>query len=189
MDYKKKIMELNDAIYNPKKTLDSLTGFEIVMESMVYEIYDLFGRNALLSMLYTIGTGTGIELADEILKERNGKKIDDPLEAMKILLNKSRDYYRVKIQEIKLEPHNEKFDKLYIIIQNKCFFRDSLKKKEKLKIGGPLCRINKAHFETAAKKLTGLRTEIDFLKDDKANDLCIETLTVYVPKNSTENNG
>ena len=59
-----------------------MDGYEVVLEAMVYKIYDLFGKNALLSMTYQIGAGPGGQIATRILKERNIDKIEDPVEAI-----------------------------------------------------------------------------------------------------------
>ena len=185
MDYSQKIKELNQALMNPRESYEVLTGFETILENLVSRIYDLFGRNALLSMLYTIGSGPGHELANTILEEKRAQKIEDPFEAMKLLLTKSKEFFSVQVQNYKLESYDEKYEKLIMTINNSCFYRESLNRKKLLKIGGPLCRINKAFFETAWKTLTGLRCEIDFKENDDANGHCNETITIYLPIGKT----
>ena len=133
MNFHKKIKELNELINNPRDSYEVITGYETVLEAMVYQIYDLFGRNALLSMLYTIGAGPAKEIAEEILKEKGVDKIEDPFEIMKLLLEKNKDFYSVQIQDIKLEPFDDKTDKLIMEIQNECFYRKGLKRKNNLK--------------------------------------------------------
>ena len=58
--------ELNARIRNYSYPLKSLSGFEIICESLVYKIYDIFGKNMLLSMLYQIGRGPGDIIANRI---------------------------------------------------------------------------------------------------------------------------
>ena len=182
MDFIKKCEEINKEIKNPRDAFEALAGFEVVLESFVYKIYDLFGRNALLSMTYQIGSGPGSAIANRILKEKGIDKMEDPLEALKILLNENRTLYSVQIKSMKLESIDDQLDNLVITINNRCFYRESLKKRPRLKIGGPLCRINKAYYETAFKVLTGLKCEIDFIKNDEEKDFCIETITFMIPK-------
>lgn len=182
MNYEKNIEEINKEIFNPKEKFDTLKGFENVLENMVYQVYDIFGRNALLSMLYTIGKGPGDELAEEILKEQGKSIINDPYEAFTLILKKTEDYYSVKVKDIKIENHNQEFDKIVITIQNRCFYRESIQKSERIKIGKALCRINKGFFESACKKLTGFKCDIDFIENDKEHDACIESLVLQIPK-------
>lgn len=182
MNYEKNIEEINKEIFNPKEKFDTLKGFENVLENMVYQVYDIFGRNALLSMLYTIGKGPGDELAEEILKEQGKSIINDPYEAFTLILKKTEDYYSVKVKDIKIENHNQEFDKIVITIQNRCFYRESIQKSDRIKIGKALCRINKGFFESACKKLTGFKCDIDFIENDEENDACIESLVLQIPK-------
>ncbi|MHA1341653.1 MAG: hypothetical protein ACTSRZ_17120 [Promethearchaeota archaeon] len=183
-EFKDMIEKLNKAISNPIDTFKTLQGYEIILEALVYKIYDLFGRNALLSMTYQIGAGPGEVIADRLLKEKNVDKIEDPFEAFALLLNENRDYYNVyvlNVSEELTEVYGKKYKKLTFFIRNKCFFRESLKKRSRLKIGGPLCRINKAYFEVAFKKLTGLKNEISFVQNDEDNDVCLETVAFFIP--------
>jgi hypothetical protein len=184
-DYKPIIEKMNNEIQNPNASFETLTGYEVVLESLVYKIYDVFGRNALLSMMYQIGSGPGQEIAERILKERNNKIFEDPFEAVATLLNQERKYYEIVVKDIKEEPaefNGKKYKKLTITINNRCFFRESLKKRKRLKIGGPLCRINKAYYETAFKLLTGLKCEIGFLQNDEKLGMCLETVSFWIPQ-------
>lgn len=63
--------ELNKKIFNPKENIDSLKGFEIISESLVYKILDLFGKNSLLSMLYQIGVGPGEAISKRLKVKYN----------------------------------------------------------------------------------------------------------------------
>jgi len=183
-EYKKMIEKINNSIKNPRDSFETLKGYEIILEALVYKIYDLFGRNSLLSMTYQIGAGPGEEIAERILKEKNVYKIENPFEAFVILLNENRDYYNVEVLNISeefVEVYGKKYKKIIVYIKNKCFFRESLKKRKRLKIGGPLCRINKAYYEVAFKKLTGLKTEISFIQNDEKNDVCLENVSFFIP--------
>ena len=71
-------------------------------------------------------------------------------------------------------------DKIKYIIENRCFLREALKLRKKLKPGKAFCRINKGYFEKAFEELLGdkiKKIEINFLEDDEENDVCIEELT------------
>ena len=185
-DFTPIIEKMNKDIQNPNACFETLTGYEVVLESLVYKIYDVFGRNALLSMMYQIGSGPGQEVAEDILKHRNNQKFTDPFEAVTTLLNRQRKFYEVIVKDIKEEPaefNGKKFTKITITINNRCFFRESLKKRKRLKIGGPLCRINKAYYETALKLLTGLKCEISFIQNDEKIGMCLETVSFWIPLN------
>ena len=67
--------ELNDRIRNYSYPLNSLGGFEIICESLVFKIYDIFGKNMLLSMLYQIGMSPGEIIANRI-KQKYNKDLD-----------------------------------------------------------------------------------------------------------------
>ena len=62
------IDELNEKIKNPPENLNSLKGFEIIAESLVYRMYDLFGRNMLLNALFQTGARAGEIVAKELKK-------------------------------------------------------------------------------------------------------------------------
>jgi len=78
-----------------------------------------------------------------------------------------------------------KSDKLKILLENRCFYRESFKRKKWLKIGGPLCRVSKAFIEIACKRLTGLKCDIDFIQNHEEKNVCSENLVILIPKQST----
>ncbi|MFX1316433.1 MAG: hypothetical protein ACFE9T_11255 [Promethearchaeota archaeon] len=169
--------ELNRTIKNPIENINSIKGFEIISESIVYKILDLFGRNNLLSMLYQIGVGPG-EVISQRLKEKYSRNEFEIIEALIILMNELREFYSIKVRDI------EQYDNLIRIeIENYCFLREPIKHREKLNYGKAFCRVNKGYFETAFKKLLGdkiKRIEIKFLRNDPQNDVCIEELNFYL---------
>ena len=143
------IDELNKRIHNPVENIDSVKGFEILTESLVYKVYDVFGRNSLLSILYQTGVFPGEVIAERIKMEYNKEEFEI-IEALIILMDELKEFYSIQIQEI------EKYkDRYRIIIENHCFLRKPIKHREKLKFGKALCRINKGYFETAFQKLLG----------------------------------
>ncbi len=171
------IDELNKKIANSKSNINSLKGIEIICESLVYKVYDIFGRNSLLSMLYQTGAGPG-EAISKRIKEKHKKNQFEILEALELLLVELKDFYSISIREIQDDDK-----KMRILIENHCFLRVPLSHREKLKPGKAFCRINKAYFETAFKKLIDPKkiksVEINFLEDDKVRDTCIEELVFY----------
>jgi len=170
---------MNKVLENNPENLDSLTGFEIICESMVYKILDIFGRNSLLSMLYQIGAGPGETISNR-LKEIYRKEEFEILEALSILLLELKDFYSIKIREIEQDA-----ERVRVVIENHCFLRESIKHREKLDFGKAFCRINKGYFEVALKKLIGEKVkkiEIKFLRNDPENDVCIEELIFYLKK-------
>ena len=71
---------------------------------------------------------------------------------------------------------------LKLIIENRCFLRESIKHREKLNFGKAFCRVNKGYFEKAFKSLVGSKLkkiEIDFIENDPLRDMCIEELKFY----------
>ena len=99
--------ELNQRISNPFNNLKSLEGFEIICEALVYKIYDIYGRNTLLSMLYQIGKGPG-----EIIATRIKKKYKKDSKALEIL-NKEQE-------EIDLyKKYNKWYGSAFFIMQKK----------------------------------------------------------------------
>lgn len=169
------IDEINKKISNPAKNLASLKGLEIIAENLVYKIYDLFGRNALLSMLYQIGKGTALTITKRI-KEKYKKDVFQIEEALQILLEELKDYYSVQIRDVEMSK-----DKIRMIIENRCFLREPIKDRERLKLGKALCRINKGYFEGAFKDLTKIKkVDINFLENDEEKDVCIEELVFYL---------
>jgi hypothetical protein len=170
------VEELNEEIKNETSNLDSLKGFEIVAESLTYKIYDIFGRNSLLSMLYQVGAGPGSQIAER-LKEKYGKERFALDEAFKILLKELKEFYSVEVRDIQ-----EDEEKIRIEISNRCFLREPFKDREKLKFGKAFCRVNKGYFETAFNLMlddTFEKIEINFLRNDKDEDACIEELIFY----------
>ena len=168
--------DLNISIHNEVSNVDSLKGFEIISESLVYKIFDLFGRNTLLSMLYQTGSSSGEGIAKRI-KQKYAKDEFEIFEAIKILMSELRDFYSMQIKEVQ-----EYEDHFKIIIENHCFLRNPYSHRERLKPGKAFCRINKGYFETAFKKLLGdklKKVEINFLHNDLENDVCIEELVFY----------
>ena len=167
---------LNERIANYNAKLNSLKGFEIICESLVYKILDVFGRNALLSMLFQIGAGPG-ELIAKRIKQKYQKEQFDIFESMIVLLNELKEFYSVKVRDIQ-----EDDKKVRIIIENNCFLREPIKHREKLKFGKAFCRVNKGYFETAFRKLIGnkiRKIEINFLYNEPEKDVCVEELIFY----------
>jgi len=169
--------ELNEKISNPIENINSVKGFEIITESLVYKVYDVFGRNSLLSILYQTGAFPGTTIAERIKKKHNKEEFEI-VEALIILLDELKDFYSIQVRDI------EKFDDRYrIIIENHCFLRKPIKNRERLKFGKALCRVNKAYFETAFQKLLGnkiKKIEINFLENDAEKDVCVEELNFYL---------
>ncbi len=171
------IEELNKKIANPKSNINSLKGFEIISESLVYKVYDIFGRNSLLSMLYQTGAGPG-EAISKRIKEKYKKDQFEILEALELLLVELKEFYSIRISEVQDDDK-----KMRILIENHCFLREPISHREKLKPGKALCRVNKAYWEVALSKLLDRKkiksVEINFLEDDKIKDVCIEELVFY----------
>ncbi len=172
------IKELNERLANTRENVNCLKGMEIIAEALVYKIYDLYGRNLLLSMLYQVGAGPGEVIADRLKKKYN-KEDFEILEALELLVTELREYYAIKIRSIETEEN-----RFRILIENYCFLREPSKHRERLKPGKAFCRVNKGYFETAFKKLLGnkiKKIEINFLEDDLENDVCIEELVFLLP--------
>ena len=169
--------ELNERISNPIENINSVKGFEIITESLVYKVYDVFGRNSLLSILYQTGAFPGTAIAERIKKKHNKEEFEI-IEALIILLDELKDFYSIQVRDI------EQFDDRYrIIIENHCFLREPIKNREKLKFGKALCRVNKAYFETAFQELLGnkiKKIEINFLENDAEKDVCVEELNFFL---------
>jgi len=169
--------ELNERISNPIENINSVKGFEVITESLVYKVYDVFGRNSLLSILYQTGAFPGNLVAERIKKEYNKEEFEI-VEALFILMDELKEFYSIQIRDI------EQFhDKYRVIIENHCFLRKPIKNREKLKFGKALCRVNKGYFETAFKKLLGnkiSKVEINFLENDAEKDVCVEEINFYL---------
>ena len=93
-------------------------------------------------------------------------------------MDELKDYYSIQVRDI--EQYDDKYR---IIVENHCFLREPIKNREKLKFGKALCRVNKAYFETAFKKLLGNKVkkiEINFLENDAEKDACVEELNFFL---------
>lgn len=169
--------ELNRRIKNPIENINSVKGFEIIGESLVYQVYDVFGRNSLLSILYQTGALPGKIIAERIKREYQKEEFEIT-EALVILMDELKEFYSIQVRNI------EKYDNRYrIIIENHCFLREPIKHREKLDFGKAFCRINKGYFETAFQKLLGSKIkkiEINFLENDPEKDGCVEELNFYL---------
>ena len=169
------IDDLNKKIENPIDNLSSLKGFEIIAENLIYGIYDIFGRNTLLSMLYQIGKRPA-EFITNRIKEKYRKDVFKIEEAVPFLLEELKEYYSVKIKSVE-----NLGEKVRILIENHCFLRSSFKNRKKLSYGSAFCRINKGYFEVAFQELTNIKkVDINFLENDDKNDVCIEELIFYL---------
>ena len=168
--------DINKKIQNDISNINSLKGFEIICESMVYKILDIFGKNSLLSMLYQTGSGPG-EIIAKRIKEKHNKEEFGIFEAIEILMTELKDFYSMQIREVQLNS-----DQTRVIIENFCFLREPMKHREKLQPGKAFCRVNKGYFETAFRKLLGNKVkkiEINFLHDDPEKNVCVEELIFY----------
>ncbi len=153
-----------------------MKGFEIISESMVNKIHDLYGKNMLLSMLYQVGASPGAQISERI-KRKYAKEDFGEIEAFIVLLKELKEFYSIKIREIEQDD-----EKIRLIIENNCFLREPFKHREKLKFGKAFCRINKGYFETALKKLIGKKVkkiDINFLENDEEKDACVEEIIFY----------
>lgn len=170
------IEKTNEKIKNSREELNALSGYEIITESLIYKVYDVFGRNALLSILYQVGTAPGLTIAKR-LKEKYNKEVFGILESIELLLGELKEFYSVQITNVE---EDEK--KIRFIIDNRCFLRDSYKHREKLKPGKAFCRVNKGYFEIALKEMlreTIKGVEINFLDDNVEKDVCEEEIIFY----------
>ena len=168
--------ELNKRLKNPVESINGLKGYEIISESIVYKVYDIFGRNSLLSMLYQVGAGPGEAIANR-LKEKYEKEEFEVLEALELLLTELKEFYSIQIKTIE-----EDDEKVRLVIENHCFLRDSIKHRPKLDYGKAFCRVNKSYFETALRKMLGSeisRIDINYHENDEEKDACIEELVFY----------
>lgn len=171
------IERINKEILNETSELKLVDGFEMIAEALVYKIYDLFGRNTLLSMLYQVGAGPGETIAEKI-KTDNKKEEFKISEALVVLLKELKSSYCIQVKSIERDD-----EKIRLVIENHCFIRDAIKKRDKLKPGKAFCRIPKGYFETAFKKLIGSKVknvDINFLENLKEKDVCLEELVFYL---------
>ena len=177
MDIKETIDELNKKLKSSRDVVDCQKGFEIIAESLVYKIYNLYGKNLVLSMLYQVGAGSG-EVVAQRIKEKYGQEDFEILESLELLMLELKEFYAIQIQSIETGDQ-----KIRILIENFCFLREPSQRREKLRPGSSLCRVNKGYFEVAFKKLLGdkiKKVEINFLEDDPEKDLCIEELVFHL---------
>ena len=171
--YKK---EINERIRNPIENINSVKGFEIITESLVYKVYDVFGRNSLLSILYQIGVHPGTIIAERIKKEYQKEEFEI-MEALVILMDELKEFYSIQVRTIE-----EDDEKVRLVIENHCFLRDSIKRRPKLDFGKAFCRVNKGYFETALRKMLGSKIskiDINYLENDEEKEACIEELVFY----------
>ncbi len=170
------ISEINESIANPLNMVKSKRGFEIIAEQMVEKITDIFGKNSLLSMLYQVGLSSGL-LITKRLKDKYNKVEFNIIEAVKILLNETKDFYSINVLDV------EKTDEyIKLIFENHCFLRKIIKRREKLDFGKAFCRVNKGYFETAFKNLIGnqiKKVEMRFIENNTEKDVCVEEITFY----------
>lgn len=172
--YKK---ELNERIFNPIENINSVKGFEIISESLVYQVFDVFGRNSLLSILYQTGVHPGTIIADRIKREYNKEKFEI-MEALVILMDELKEFYSIQVRNV--EQYEDRYR---VVIENYCFLRKPISHREKLEYGKAFCRINKGYFETAFQKLLGdniKKIEINFLENDDEKDVCVEELNFFI---------
>jgi len=128
-------------------------------------------------MLYQVGAAPGEIIAQKIKSQENREEFKIS-EALVLLLKQLKDYYCIQVKEIERGE-----DKIRLVIENRCFLRETIMNREKLKPGKAFCRIPKGYFETAFKKLIGKKiqnVDINFLKNDEERDLCIEEIIFYL---------
>jgi hypothetical protein len=177
------IDELNYSLQNSRENINSLKGLEIICEAIVYKVLDLFGKNALLSILFQIGAGPGEQISKR-LKELYNKDDFEPLEAFELLFKELSNYYSIQVRDLQ-----EDDEKIKLIIENHCFLREPIKNRANLKHGKAFCRVNKGYVETALKNLIGDKIsglEIKFLYNDDYKDACVEELLFYKKLNQTD---
>ena len=170
------IEEVNKKIENPIENINKLKGFEIIAETLVLKIFDVYGRNTLLNILYQIGSAPGEAIAKRIKIEYE-KDDFEVLECIEVLMKELKEFYSMKINQVEDDDQKIRF-----LINNHCFIRESIKHREKLEFGKALCRVNKGYFETALKNLAGnkiKKVEINFLENDEENDACLEEVIFY----------
>ncbi len=170
------IEKINEKIRNNGVKLNVLRGYEIITESLIFKMDDIFGRNALLSILYQVGTVPGMTIAKR-LKEKYNKEVFGILESLELLLGELKEFYSVQIRKGEEDDEN-----IRIIIFNKCYLRDSYRHRKRLKPGKAFCRVNKGYFEKAFKELLGetiKSVEINFLDDNVEKDVCEEEIIFY----------
>lgn len=171
-----KLEEINKKILNSCENLKPLRGFEIITESLVYKVYDIFGKNMLLSILYQVGAAPGKKIAQRIKNEYQKEEFDI-LETIEILMEELKEFYSIQIRNVEQLER-----RIRVEIENHCFLRKPIKNRKKLEFGKAFCRVNKGYFETAFSELLAdkiSRVEINYLDNDKEKDVCIEELNFY----------
>lgn len=171
------IEKINEIIKNKTENLNTLKGFGIIAESIIYKVYDVFGRNVLLNMLYQVGTAPGEKIAKR-LKEKYQKDDFELSECVEILMKELKEFYAVQIRSVE-----EDDEKVRYVIENRCFLRKLFKSRPKLKHGKAFCRVNKGYFEKAFSELLGdkvKKVDINFLYNDDTIDACLEEVIFYL---------
>ena len=167
--------QINEFLENELANVNYLKGMEILLESLSNKIVDIFGRNALLSMLYQIGATTGAVVAKRIIEEQ-GKESFTVIEAFSLLFRSLKSYFKVMVKRIEQDGET-----VSITFTNHCFLRAAIKDRPDLQAGGRLCRITKGYIESAlATLLAGGYQKIDvaFMENDMENDCCLERVVV-----------
>ncbi len=165
--------EYNKEIYSPASSVDPVKGFEIITESLVTKIYDIMGKNGLLSVLYQVGIDPGRKIAKRI-KEKHDNQELEILDALKVLATELHTFYSIQLKSVETTDIEVK-----LTIENHCFLRQPIKHRPNLHFGSKFCRVNKGYFETALKLIIGSKikkVEMKFIKNDEEKDVCIEEL-------------
>jgi hypothetical protein len=179
MQIREELKTINIDILNPHEQVDPVSGFEIITESLVYKIEEIFGKNGLLSMLYQVGMGPGQKIAERIKEKLNQEEIGILL-ALKLLSNELKKFYSIQLKTVETDV-----DEVRLVIENHCFLRTPIKNRSKLDYGKAFCRVNKGYFETAFKHLVGdkiKKVEMKFLRNDEEKDVCVEEIVFYLNK-------
>jgi hypothetical protein len=170
------IEKMNEKLKNNIDNLNSLKGYAIIAESLIYKVYDVFGRNTLLSILYQVGTAPGEQIAKRL---RETYQMDEMSieECMVILMNELKEFYVIQIRSVEKDD-----EKIRYIFENRCFLHESFKYRKKLKYGKAFCRVNKGYFEKAYSDLLKnkvKKVDINFLYHDEEKDVCVEEIVFY----------
>lgn len=152
------IKRFNDLINNEEPKFEPKTEYEKVILSLVTKIRDVYGRGTVLSITYQIGSDGGTKAADEILKQRDGKPFDDPVEAMVVLSTLVKHQYSIFIESIETDESN---GSITVNVLNQCAFREMTTKYKEIRPGSSVCRIGKGFFESALKILLQDKYKVD----------------------------
>jgi hypothetical protein len=169
--------ELNRKILNPTENVNTLRGFEIIAEALVHTIYQVFGKNMSLNILYQIGAGPAEKIAQRIKKKYSKEKFKI-IEAVGVVFEELKGFFSVQIKSIESDDI-----KIKIVLENHCFLREPIKNRDSLDFGKSFCRINKGYFETVFKRLLGeelKKIEVNFLENVEENNACIEEIIFYL---------